>query len=77
MDNERYKNRRLLALYFDMSAMQPADQLRALQAAQQFIRTQMTTADLVAIMRYDSAARSTSCRTSPRTAIGCSAFSKP
>ncbi len=30
MDNERYKNRRLLALYFDMSAMRPADQLRAL-----------------------------------------------
>jgi VWFA-related protein len=49
---ERYKNRRLLALYFDMSAMQPAEQLRALSAAQQFIRKQMTTADLVAILRY-------------------------
>src|ERR1700761_414553 len=49
---ERYKNRRLLALYFDMSAMQPADQLRALTAAEQFLRTQMTTADLVSIMRY-------------------------
>ena len=49
---EKYKDRRLLALYFDMSAMRPADQLRALTAAQQFIRTQMTTADLVAIMRY-------------------------
>src|SRR5690348_4450959 len=36
MDNQRYKNRRLLALYFDMSAMMPADQLRALQAAEQF-----------------------------------------
>jgi VWFA-related protein len=51
-DNQRYKNRRLLALYFDMSAMQPADQLRALEAAQQFIRTQMTTVDLVSILRY-------------------------
>jgi VWFA-related protein len=49
---ERYKNRRLLALYFDMSAMRPADQLRALTAAEQFLRTQMTTADLVSIMRY-------------------------
>jgi VWFA-related protein len=49
---ERYKDRRLLALYFDLSAMRPADQLRALTAAQQFIRTQMTTADLVAILRY-------------------------
>jgi VWFA-related protein len=55
-DNERYKNRRLLALYFDMSAMMPADQLRALTAAQKFIRTQMTTADLVAIMRYNAGA---------------------
>jgi VWFA-related protein len=53
-DNERYKNRRLLALYFDMSAMRPADQLRALQAAEQFIRTQMTSVDLVSIMRYNT-----------------------
>ncbi|HEY1903194.1 MAG TPA: VWA domain-containing protein [Terracidiphilus sp.] len=52
VDNERYKNRRLLALYFDMSAMNPADQMRALGAAQQFIRTQMTTVDLVSILRY-------------------------
>src|SRR4051812_39780426 len=53
-ENERYKNRRLLALYFDMSAMRPADQARALQAAQKFIRTQMTSVDLVAIMRYNA-----------------------
>jgi VWFA-related protein len=53
-DNERYKNRRLLAFYFDMSAMRPADQVRALQAAQQFIRTQMTSVDLVSIMRYNT-----------------------
>jgi VWFA-related protein len=51
-ESERYKNRRLLALYFDMSAMRPADQLRALSAAEQFLRTQMTTADLVSILRY-------------------------
>jgi VWFA-related protein len=55
-DNERYKNRRLLALYFDMSAMRPADQLRALSAAKQFVRTQMTTVDLVAILRYQGGA---------------------
>lgn len=50
--NERYKNRRLLALYFDMSAMRPPDQLRALAAAEQFLRTQMTSVDLVSILRY-------------------------
>ena len=48
----RYKNRRLLAIYFDMSAMRPADQLRALAAAEKFIRTQMTSVDLVSILRY-------------------------
>ena len=52
MDNERYKNRRLLALYFDMSALPPVDEMRALSAAEQFIRTQMTTVDLVSILRY-------------------------
>ncbi len=51
-ENSRYKNRRLLALYFDMTAMRPADQLRALSAAEKFLRTQMTTVDLVAILRY-------------------------
>ncbi|MGA9670253.1 MAG: VWA domain-containing protein [Terracidiphilus sp.] len=56
VDNERYKNRRLLALYFDMSAMYPADQLRALSAAEKFLRTQMTTVDLVSILRYQGGA---------------------
>jgi VWFA-related protein len=52
MDNERYKNRRLLAFYFDMTALPPADEMRALEAAEKFVRTQMTTADMVAILRY-------------------------
>src|SRR5271168_1923083 len=51
-EDVRYKDHRLLALYFDMTAMRPADQLRALSAAEKFIRTQMTTADLVSILRY-------------------------
>jgi VWFA-related protein len=48
----RYKDHRLLSLYFDMTAMRPSDQLRALSAAEKFIRTQMTTSDLLSIMRY-------------------------
>ncbi len=32
----------------------PPDQMRALQAAEQFIRTQMTSVDLVSIMRYNT-----------------------
>ncbi len=48
----RYKDHRLLALYFDMTAMPPADQLRALDAAKKFVTTQMTAADLVSILRF-------------------------
>jgi len=54
--NRRYKDRRLMALYFDMTAMSPTDQLRALDAARRFIRTQMTPADEVAIMKYSGGA---------------------
>src|SRR5262249_9755838 len=35
----RYKDHRLLALYFDLTAMPISDQLRALEAAEKFIRT--------------------------------------
>ena len=48
----RYQGRRLIALYFDMTAMRPEDQQRAITAAQTFIRTQMTAVDLISIMRY-------------------------
>ena len=48
----RYKNRRLISIYFDLTAMPPDDKVRALEAAEKFIRTQMTSADLVSIMRY-------------------------
>ena len=48
----RYKDKRLIGMYFDLTAMPPGDKLRALEAAQKFIRTQMTASDLVSIMRY-------------------------
>ena len=51
-DSVKYKDRRLLALYFDMTAMPPSDQLRALRAAENFVKTQMRPQDLVAILRY-------------------------
>jgi VWFA-related protein len=50
----RYKNRRLLVLYFDMSSMPIPDQLRALDSARKFILKQMTKADLLAMMEYAS-----------------------
>jgi VWFA-related protein len=54
--NVRYQDRRLLVLYFDMTAMPPQDQLRAIRAAQKFVRTQMTAADRVALMGFQGGA---------------------
>jgi VWFA-related protein len=48
----KYRDRRLMALYFDMTAMPQEDQLRSILAAQKFVRTQMQTADMFAILRY-------------------------
>jgi len=52
-ESNKYKDRRLLALYFDMTALPPQDQMRALTAAEKFVRTQITSADLVSIMRFN------------------------
>lgn len=48
----KYKDRRLLALFFDLSGMPVADQIRAQNAARQFIRTQLTPSDMVAVMSF-------------------------
>ena len=50
--NTKYQSRRLMVLYFDMTAMGPEDQERALFAAEKFVRTQMSPADMVSIMRF-------------------------
>jgi VWFA-related protein len=52
----KYRDRRLLALYFDMSAMPIPDQIRAFSAARKFIDTQLTPNDLVAVLMYQGAA---------------------
>ena len=54
LDDLHYRDRRLMALYFDMSSLSQADQFRAIGAAEQFVRTQMSAADMVAILRYNS-----------------------
>lgn len=48
----KYKDRRLLVLFFDQAGMPVADQLRAQQAAIKFLNTQMTSADVVSVMSY-------------------------
>ena len=52
----KYRNRRLLVLYFDLSAMPPPDLLRAYNAATKYIKTQMSPADLVAVMGFQGGA---------------------
>ncbi len=52
----KYRDKRLLAIYFDLTAMQVPDQLRAFEAARSFVRNKMTAADLVAIMNYQGGA---------------------
>ena len=49
-------NRRLMCLYFDMTSMGQPDQLRALSAAEKFVRTQMAKEDIMAIMQYTGSA---------------------
>ncbi|MGD0775332.1 MAG: VWA domain-containing protein [Candidatus Solibacter sp.] len=51
----RYRDRRLMAMYFDMSAMPVPDQVRAETAAMKFIATQMLPADLMAILAFNGA----------------------
>lgn len=55
-NHSQYSDHRLLVFYFDMTAMPPDDQQRALDAAEKFVRTRMTPADLVAIMWYTGGA---------------------
>ena len=52
----RYRNRRLVVLYFDLSAMPPPDQMRAYMAARTFIASQITPQDLVAVMTFQGGA---------------------
>jgi VWFA-related protein len=48
------QNRRLIVLFFDLSSLQIDDLMRSLKAAQNFIKTQMTPEDLVAVVTYTS-----------------------
>jgi VWFA-related protein len=48
----KYKDSRLLVLYFDFQGMPVEDQIRVQEGAIKFLTTQMTAADRVAIMSY-------------------------
>jgi VWFA-related protein len=50
----QYHDKRLMVMFFDFSSMGIPEQLRAQEAALKFIDTEMSTADLVAIMLYST-----------------------
>ena len=48
----QYHDKRLLVMFFDLGSMGIPEQLRAQDAALKFLDTQITTADMVAVMMY-------------------------
>jgi VWFA-related protein len=50
----RYQDRRLIVLLFDLSSMQPAEQVRATESARKFLGQQMTPSDLVSVMTFSN-----------------------
>lgn len=50
----QYRDRRLFVFFFDLSSMPPADQIRAVKSANEFIGKQMKPADMVAVMSFST-----------------------
>src|SRR5258708_6652200 len=50
----RFQDRRLIVMLFDFSSMQPAEQIRAVEAAKKFVGTQLTASDLVSVMVFST-----------------------
>ncbi len=48
----KYKDKRLMVLFFDMTSMPIQDQIRAQDSAVKFIKSQITASDLVAILTF-------------------------
>jgi VWFA-related protein len=61
---------RLIVLFFDKSAMFPEDLLRAVNSAKDFVKNQMTAADLVTIATYGTQLSVISDFTNDRAALG-------
>ena len=51
---DQLRDRRLLVLFFDLTSMQPDDLIRAHDAADKFLKQQMTKADVVAIVAFST-----------------------
>jgi VWFA-related protein len=52
--SDQLRDRRLIVLFFDMTSMQTDDLIRAHDAAQKFVKQQMTKADVVAVVAFST-----------------------
>ncbi len=62
----KYQDRRLMIMLFDFSSMQPAEQIRAKDAAIKFLTAQMTASDTVSIMVFGTSLQTVQDFTSDR-----------
>ena len=62
----KVQDHRLIVMLFDFSSMAPAEQVRAVNAAMQFLKTKMTPSDLVSVMVFGSSLRTVQEFTSDR-----------
>lgn len=68
-DKEEFKDRRLLILFFDLSAMEPDEIEHAVTAAENYVDHQMQPADLVAVLSLGSSLEVNQDFTSDRTLL--------
>jgi VWFA-related protein len=52
--SDQLRDRRLLVFFFDLTSMQPDDLIRAHDAAEKFLKHQMTKADVVAVVSFST-----------------------
>jgi VWFA-related protein len=52
--SDQLRDRRLIVLFFDLTSMQADDLIRAHDAAQKFVKQQMTKADVVAVVAFST-----------------------
>jgi VWFA-related protein len=55
--DQALNNKRVIVLFFDLSAMGPDETERSIQAARKYVQTKMTAADLIAIVTLASSLR--------------------
>jgi VWFA-related protein len=70
VSRDSFRDRRMIVLFFDMSAMQPDEVERALNSARNFVDKQMGAADLVSLVSFDTSLKVLQDFTSNRALLG-------